>query len=271
MISLVKDWVVDPLGLLLLWLLGLSLMALILKRRRRSRRVAASSSAGRWLRRGVFAVLGLAGFAVVAGPAIVNPVLASLEHQEPATECAASTRIVVLGGGASALAQDVSEFSAMSSATLARTQGAIELAMADPTASVVTVGGGLGAVTEADLMAELIEQFGIDPARVQRERTSSNTAENATRVRELLGSDGGPGEESIRLVTSAAHMARAAGVFRASGFEVCPYPVDHLALADVPWWALWPQTTAMVKFDKWLHETIALQLYRWRGDIRPSS
>ncbi len=51
------------------------------------------------------------------------------------------------------------------------------------------------------------------------------------------------------------------------GVSICPVSVDLQGLHDVPFWALMPQTTALIKFDLWIHEMLALLVYRLKGWI----
>ncbi len=93
----------------------------------------------------------------------------------------------------------------------------------------VIYSGGSGSVThddlrEADFIPDLLERFGMDPRRVTYERESRNTHENATYAHSLAK----PREaERWVLVTSAFHMPRSIGAFRAVGWDPVPYPVDY--------------------------------------------
>lgn len=104
----------------------------------------------------------------------------------------------------------------------------VELARRFPDARIVYAGGAGGLPVpeekEADAARRLFSDLGLDQARVSYERTSRNTHENAVRTREVAQPQ--PGERWL-LVTSAFHMPRAVGVFRAVGWEVTPYPVDY--------------------------------------------
>jgi uncharacterized SAM-binding protein YcdF (DUF218 family) len=77
--------------------------------------------------------------------------------------------------------------------------------------------------TEAELAVRLFESFGIAKNRIILESKSRDTDENARFTKELLLPK--PGERWL-VVTSAHHMPRAIGVFRAAGFPVEAYPVD---------------------------------------------
>ena len=65
---------------------------------------------------------------------------------------------------------------------------------------------------------------GLDARRILVETRSRNTYENAVYSKELAQPQ--PGQIWL-LVTSANHMPRAVGCFRAVGFDVIPYPVDY--------------------------------------------
>jgi uncharacterized SAM-binding protein YcdF (DUF218 family) len=102
-----------------------------------------------------------------------------------------------------------------------------ELARHYPNARIVFSGGNgnllLREGAEADLAIELFKSFGIDPKRLISENHSRNTVENALFSKRMVNPK--PGERWL-LVTSAYHMPRAIGVFRAAQFEVEAYPVD---------------------------------------------
>lgn len=104
----------------------------------------------------------------------------------------------------------------------------LELARRYPKARVVFTGGSgnlvMNSLAEAPIAGRLLDEFGVDPARVTLEGASRTTDENASATRALVAPK--PGERWL-LVTSAFHMPRSVGVFRAAGFDVEPYPVDY--------------------------------------------
>ena len=71
--------------------------------------------------------------------------------------------------------------------------------------------------------------LGLDPARVIFEGASRNTYENARFAFDAAKPQ--PGENWL-LVTSALHMPRALGCFRAAGWRAIPYPVGYTTLPD---------------------------------------
>ncbi|MFW1677576.1 YdcF family protein [Pontibacter sp. JAM-7] len=93
--------------------------------------------------------------------------------------------------------------------------------------------GGSGSMLQqtykgGDAVAQWLATLGLAD-RVQIERESRNTFENAVFSRRLLADESqGP----WLLVTSAFHMPRSVGVFRQAGWQVIPYPVDYRSGAD---------------------------------------
>lgn len=250
--QLILDWLLDPMGLVLLWTAALALVAAVTHGRRSLPRSLA------------IGLVWYAGIAFVSAPAVVNPLVGALERKVAPGECAAGTPLIVLGGGVSGRQPDVSRFEAMSPATLTRLSAAARLALRDDAVLIVS-GGAIGLVSEADFMADFLVRLGLAPERIVREARALSTAENAERIAALLaGADASAGSSIPRLVTSALHMPRAVASFQAVGMSVCPVPVDRQAIDDVPRWALWPQTTALVKFDRWWHEQLASLAYRLR-------
>lgn len=102
------------------------------------------------------------------------------------------------------------------------------LAQDHPRAKLVFTGGN-GAILdqayrEADIALYLLESLGINRRRLELERDARNSWENAINSKALMNP---AADETWVLVTSAAHMPRALGVFCAVDWPVIPYPVDH--------------------------------------------
>lgn len=188
---------------------------------------------------GLAALLGARGFgSALMGAAILslaiaglsplgNLLLIPLEERFPrASDDPAPTGFIVLGGSF-----DTVVAASRGEITLTKAAGRLteiaELARRWPQARIV-FSGGSGAMlfdgaTEADLAARLLQSFGVDPERILLEDRSRNTIENARFTRELI--DPRPGDRWL-LVTSAYHMPRSMGCFRAVGLPVEAWPVD---------------------------------------------
>ncbi|MGN6750294.1 MAG: YdcF family protein [Xanthobacteraceae bacterium] len=102
-----------------------------------------------------------------------------------------------------------------------------ELARRYPDARIIFTGGSASldptAPLEAPFAVKEFEALGVAHDRITAEEQSRNTIENA--VFSHLLANPKPGERWI-LVTSASHMPRAIGAFRAAGFAVEAYPVN---------------------------------------------
>jgi uncharacterized SAM-binding protein YcdF (DUF218 family) len=116
--------------------------------------------------------------------------------------------------------------------------------------------------TEGDQARAFFLQLGVPEAQLSIERRSRNTAENAKFTKELVQPQ--PGQRWL-LVTSAAHMPRAIGIFRKAGFPVEAYPVDWRTRGPddlVPFDRL---SRGLARFDTASHEWVGLIGYWLTG------
>jgi uncharacterized SAM-binding protein YcdF (DUF218 family) len=113
---------------------------------------------------------------------------------------------------------------------------ALRLRRLYPQARLVFTGGSASLRGSAHTEAEYVEKFwtalGLDPKGVVYESRSRNTFENAVFTRDLVRP--APGARWL-LVTSAAHMPRAVGLFRKAGFPVVADPVDYRTAGESLW------------------------------------
>lgn len=144
--------------------------------------------------------------------------------------------IIVLGGSVNADLSASRDRVALENAAARLTSG-VALALRYPKAQLVFTGGssdiGAGGRDEAGTVHQLWSSLGVPEARMTFEDRSRNTFENAIFTRDLVAPK--PGETWL-LVTSAAHMPRAVGIFRRAGFPVVPYPVDYQTFGDIRDW-----------------------------------
>lgn len=176
--------------------------------------------------------------------------------------------IIVLGGAISPeLSAARGQVSMGGGAT--RVTALTALARRYPEARLVYTGGA-GDPFEPDLKeADYAETFyreqGLDSGRIVFERQSRNTRENATLTREIMQPR--PGETWL-LVTSAWHMPRAVGCFRAAGWPVVAYPVDYATTGLAkPWWAelRFNPAKGFTGLGAFIHEAMGLASYRMMG------
>ena len=143
-----------------------------------------------------------------------------------------------------------------------------ELARRFPDARIVFSGGSGhlvygGTTTEAELAARLFASFGIANERITLEDKSRDTLENARFTKELV--DPKPGERWL-LVTSAHHMPRSIGLFRASGFSVEAFPVDYRTRGAIDLLRPFsPLSDGLRRTDTAMREWVGLIMYRLTG------
>jgi uncharacterized SAM-binding protein YcdF (DUF218 family) len=197
--------------------------------------------------------------------------MASLEHgQQPwRGEGRVPAGIVVLGGSTDVLTSAYRGQVAVNEAGERLTE-AVALARRYPEARVVFTGGDAslagGGPNESDDARRLFESLGLAPDRVLYERESRSTHENAAFTRRLVAPREG---ELWLLVTSAYHMPRAIGAFRAEGFPVEPYPVDFRTRGVQDWSRFFPTVSeGLRRTDAALREYLGLLAYRVTGRAR---
>jgi uncharacterized SAM-binding protein YcdF (DUF218 family) len=174
--------------------------------------------------------------------------------------------IVVLGG---AIDSDVSAArgAVALNAAAERITVAAGLARRYPNARIVYSGGSNGLILnkmlEAPFAVQQLEALGVAHERITAEEQSRNTVENGVFSRLLA--DPKPGARWL-LVTSAYHMPRAIGVFRAAGFPVEAYPVDWRTRGPAD--ALRPSgslAAGLRRTDTAVREWVGLVAYRLAG------
>lgn len=178
---------------------------------------------GRKLAGTALILLALAAFSPL-GNLLLYPLESRFPPWDPSR--GAPDGIIVLGGSVDP------DLSAVHDAPIVRHAADRMLALAElarryPKARIVFTGGNSdlisGDAKEADWSGIILENIGIPKERLIMERNSRNTYENALFTKELVAPK--PGERWL-LVTSAFHMPRSIGLFRAAGFDVEAYPVD---------------------------------------------
>src|SRR2546423_4236414 len=163
------------------------------------------------------AVASLLLIAIAVLPPLGNALTLPLEDRSPPWNAARGvpTGIISLGGAFDTVVSPARGEVALNEAA-ERLTAIAELARRFPNTRIVFSGGSgrliYGGATEAELAARLFESFGIGRQRIVLEDQSRDTDENARFTKGLLQPK--PGERWL-LVTSAHHMPRSIGVFRA--------------------------------------------------------
>ena len=148
-----------------------------------------------------------------------------------------------------------------------------ELASKFPTARIVLSGGSghPDAISESSIAKGALVAMGVPEGRIELETRSRNTCEDAKES--MVTAAPKPGEVWL-LVTSASHMPRAVGCFRAVGFSVLPYPVDYHTRGTADLGRIQPSVAeGLADTDLAAHEWVGLITYRVAGltnDLFPS-
>lgn len=163
-------------------------------------------------------------------------VVRQIEYHQPATLSTGidADAIIVLGGYSPSGRIPATRNQGQLSAAGERLIAGISFAQAYPN-KFVLFSGGSGAIHatgwgEADSAKALMSDMGLSFNNIVFETQSRNTHENATKTHALINPH--PDGKYV-LVTSAIHMPRSLGTFRAAGWpDMTPYPVDYLSPAS---------------------------------------
>lgn len=171
-------------------------------------------------------ILLLLGF---SSPAVGGALLAALEDDYPLiapAACREADAIVVLGG---VTAPPVPPRDTIDvGAGFDRLLHGLRLLRLGK-APILVLSGGAAAertgmqISEAARLYQLALEYGVEPRSLLLEERSNNTYENARFTSELLMNKG---LSTILLVTSAAHMPRAAAAFKRQGLNTVAAPTD---------------------------------------------
>ncbi|HYC14596.1 MAG TPA: YdcF family protein [Stellaceae bacterium] len=180
-------------------------------------------------------IVAAAGFLALTVLPIGEWMLLPLENrfQPPATLPDRIDGIIVLGGGVDESLSEARGQIQLTEAGERMVIGAL-LARRFPSARVVLAGGSSrlfgGGPAESEAMRSYFVEEGVDPDRITIETRSRTTWENVSFAQELAKPQA---RETWILVTSAAHMPRAFGVFRRLGWPVLAYPVNYRTSREV--------------------------------------
>ncbi len=174
--------------------------------------------------------------------------------------------VIVLGGGLDPSATEVSGRPEYNAAPERLLRG-FELLREGRAQQVLISGGSLDprpeAVVEADVLSRQLQAWGIPAERIVKEGRSRNTRENAVESERIIRERGW---RTLLLVTSAAHMPRAAGCFAAVGLRPDTLPVDVRASATPLRRMSWlPRAALLSQSTDALRELAGRVIYRGRG------
>lgn len=241
--NLISAFLLPPLSLLLILLLGIALSSRFPK-------------AARALITASFLLLWIASTPYFAEGALhlIESQTAPLNKSSPQAQA-----IVILGGGSYLHAPEYDGADTVSRETLVRVRYGARLHREFKLPILVTGGKPLGnSTSEAQQMRSVLEQDFVTPVR-WTEDSSDNTLENARNSYQILHK---AGINKIYLITHAWHMARAASVFRQAGFEVIEAPTGFTTRYQTDLLAFVPRARALQDSEIFVHEAIGLLWYQ---------
>lgn len=105
----------------------------------------------------------------------------------------------------------------------------------DPPALYVPTGAvGLHGPAESEVMARLLRDAGVPPARIRQEPTGTDTLSSVRACLALLRATGHRGE--VRVATHRYHLPRALALFRIAGVPARPVPPPGRPPASRRWY-----------------------------------
>lgn len=243
--NLIVSFLMPPLSLLLLLLLGIALSC---RHPRISRNIIIASFALFWIASTPY----FANGALHLLEARTSALKAMIPQPQPAA-------IVILGGGSYFHAPEYGDQDTVSETTLVRLRYGARLQRESHLPILVTGGNPLGGRTaEATQMRAALEQDFKVPVQ-WTEDTSDNTYENARNSYQILQK---AGITRIYLVTHARHMPRSAYIFRRAGFEVIEAPTRFTTHCRNNLLAFLPNAKSLRDSADFMHEMIGLLWYQ---------
>ena len=215
--------------------------------------------------------LGFAVLVLLATPAIATRGYRALETCTPASPLRSEYDAVVVLAGMVSL--DLSDERHL------EFNGAVDRILAgideirSGRARVLILSGGTGELMgsrhlEADLLKSFATRQGVEAERILVDSSSRNTWENAVETRRIVARHA---MGRILLVTSAAHLPRALGCFRAVGIHPDVLPVDFVAV-PAPWddfRSYLPNSNALGLSGRLVREGVGLVVYWSKGYALP--
>jgi uncharacterized SAM-binding protein YcdF (DUF218 family) len=136
----------------------------------------------------------------------------------------------------------------------------------------IIICGGPGSIVfketiEGLLLKRYLTEIGVPESDILIDSTSNNTHENAVNCASIINKNFT--KRSFLLITSAIHMKRAQDCFNKQGICTTAYPVSKIVgyrRTDVGYYLL-PNTEALIRWDKYLHEVFGYVTYTVMGYI----
>lgn len=246
----IVHFLLEPLHIMLLLVLCLVMMVWH-KGRGRQRR---------WIR--IIGVMLLVWASNLALPVVPYYMVMVLENRFPAGDDSNLDLIIILGGWQGDGLVQARRGGVGYGSAADRLLHGLDIASRNPRAEVILSGGlktYANGLSEEEISRAALDQLGRSDPRFRIEGASTNTFENAVETLRGISADG-----RIGLVTSAAHMPRSMGVFRAQGLNPIPLPTDFQTTGGHPHWHLLYRNGGDLT-RRALREWVGLIAYRLMG------
>jgi uncharacterized SAM-binding protein YcdF (DUF218 family) len=198
---------------------------------------------------------------------VANALGRSLEDETSTVKPGATYDAIILLGGVVSVYADQPEGRRSYNGSAERLLAVFDALRTDQ-AKVAVITGGTPDKTrpeakEAPTQRDQLVDWGIAPERLIVESNARNTYENAVETKKLAQANGW---KSVLVVTSAFHMGRARGCFRAVELEVDTLVVDRRSHpSGARGYSLLPRATALDESTDALRELFGRVIYRARG------
>jgi uncharacterized SAM-binding protein YcdF (DUF218 family) len=128
---------------------------------------------------------------------------------------------------------------------------------------LITGGRGFDPVPEAQIMAGLAHELGVNENDILIESKSKDTEDEAHFIKPIVNKD------RFILVTSASHMPRSMAIFRKLGMNPVPAPTGHKVRNSQTLNPLlfFPKAENLLKSESGMHEYLGMVWAKLRGQI----
>lgn len=220
----------------------------------------------RWRRKRIFGILGLVLLLVPSTELCAATLGRSLEQSvRPTFDAEAVYDVVVLLGGVTDERMQAETGQPAYNDNVERAVMTARLLREGHARTVIISGAAedpaLARFGEARVLGAQLEEWGIGRERILLEERARNTRENALYAAEMIRARG---FSRVLVVTSAFHMPRALGCFRAVGLDVDVLPVDYRVAASGRR-DLFPQARSLWQSSAALREILGGLVYRVSG------
>ena len=172
--------------------------------------------------------------------------------------------VVVLGGGhISGPKLPITD--QLSDASLVRLVEGIRIHKKLLNSKLVLSGGEVfSSTSDADAMAKMAMELGIEKKEIVLESKSKDTKDQALFIRNIIGNN------RFVLVTSASHMARSVALFNAKGMKPIPAPVGFQVknASRMSPMRFFPSGKGIDKMERVVYEYLGIEWARLRGQIK---